>query len=116
VSDHNFIIIPARLGKEANLADNDVWPGDLVKVNIRSLANEAARICAERMIKAMDAEILAAFKAGFDYVVVEAGPVPADDWTVTFGFKGRPSQPGEFDGGLPYGWRLYRLKDWADQR
>lgn len=110
----DFITIPARLGKEANLGYNDTWPGDLVDVHVGSLAREAARACAEGLVAKMDAEILTAFRAGKDYVVTELGPGKSKDWQVTFAFKGRWSEPGEFDEGLPHGWKLYRLKDWQD--
>lgn len=109
-----FIKMPARAAKEALFGYNDVFPGDLVDVHIGSLAREAAHLCATRMIAAMEAEILAAFRSGMDYVVIESGPELTDCWTVKFAFRGRPSTPGEFDEGLPLRWRLYRLKDWQE--
>lgn len=120
MTKNRFVTMPARLGKEAYLVDNDIWPGDLVDVSCGSLANEAAKNALDKLNSMLESQILAAFNDGKDYVVSEFGVVPEDLWStepkfsIDVAFKGRRSEPGEFDGGIPIGWRLYRVQDWVD--
>lgn len=117
---NRFVSIPARLGKEAQLVYNDVWPGDMVDVPYSSLADEAAKLALDKLNTMLEAQIRSAFQDGKDYLVTECGVVPDDLWSgepnfsIDVSFKGRRSEPGEFDAGLPIGWRLYRVQDWQE--
>ncbi len=108
----DFVTIPARLGREANLADNDVWPGDKVDVLRSSLAQEAANVAARRLQRLLEQEIRKAFAEGKDYVVAGYTPAARDGFTLSAGFRGRPAEPGEFAEGLPVGWTLYSVEQW----
>lgn len=120
-----FITIPARIGKEAQLAHNDIWPGDPIDVSLSSLASEAARDALTALYGKLERDMLEAFRNGQDYVI---GPL--EQTRPTFGeafaprslfekvkyevtVKAGAVEPGSFEQGeLPHGWRLIRLADW----
>ncbi len=115
-----FVQMPARYGLEAQFGHNDTWPGDETFVHLRTLGEEAASLAVKRLRSILDEQIYAAFRTGKDYVVAEIGVAEEDIWrtepnfSIDLQFKGRASTPGEFDQGLPTGWRLYRVADWIE--
>ncbi len=115
-----FVEIPARWGKEAQFAHNDIWPGDPAMVHLRTLGQEAAHNAMQKLNQMLEEQVYSAFRKGKDYVVSEFGVDQEQIWStepnfsIDVQFKGRASEPGEFDGGLPLSWRLYRVADWKE--
>ena len=106
--------IVARSGREAMHAYNDVFPGDLVDVPIRSLSLEATDNAVAWVRRSVEAEIYKAFLDRKDYVYCGLDQNTGDDFVMKLSWSGRPCDPEEFADGLPQGWMLYRLQDWID--
>lgn len=123
MSERDRITMPARLGKEAQLAYNDTWPGDLVSQSLQELTREATCDVLDGIRAQLECAMLEAFRAGQDFVVgpwqhsIDPGPFePVDIFSPrrnTLEVKAGPVERDSIDE-LPIGFRLYRVADWQD--